>query len=676
MGYWQRVTVEVAHQKDAARIRRVKHTRRSRQNRKKYLLLALCILFALTSSGTILSLLLYQTGSATYQRSLAQARDGMQQLHIAEKFLGELQHNPFDVEAVGQARQAFVSAGNDFGQLQVTMQTVPGISMLVPVYGSRIAAASHLVPLALAATKAGVAACDLLDVLIARFHDPLNTHQGGLTREDFSAIDGDFHTIRTAFAVIESEASQLQPGDVQFEPGLSQEVMTLQRDLPAMKSWIGDIAQLLPVLPTLLGVNKPANYLIEVLDSTELRPGGGFIGNYGIATLGGGRLLSAHITDVDLLDYPFAASGKTIAFPAQYQWFAHALALKKWSLRDSDLDADFPTDARYAEQNYQIEGGQTDLQGVIAITPTFIEQVMTITGPIAVPEYHEIVTAQNLIARIHFHQLGGSAAGEGSDRIPSPDGHSSLRKRFTELLAEHLLAKVRQLPVSQQFKILQVVAQAVHTKDIQLYLNQSAAEQVLHQAGLDSAIQATPDDGLMVVDANVRPNKANSFIVSTLHDEITIDAAGNALHHTTLSYAWILPGKNYGSPIYGDYVRVYLPPGSIMQSQQGWTPGGKSEAFKHEVWAGSISLSYGQTRTVTLTWIRPHAATQNASGWHYQDFVQHQAGTRWQVHLQITLPVCATILNRQGGLVVNGSRALALNRLMDEDFTVEADYSC
>jgi hypothetical protein len=128
MGNWQRVTAEVAHQRDATRIKRVKHVRRSRKNRKKYLLLVACILFLLAGMSSILSLFLYQTGSATYNRSLLQAKDGMQQLRTAEKLLTELQGNPFDEESVGQARQAFVRAGNDFGQLQTTMQTIPGIS--------------------------------------------------------------------------------------------------------------------------------------------------------------------------------------------------------------------------------------------------------------------------------------------------------------------------------------------------------------------------------------------------------------------------------------------------------------------------------------------------------------------------------------------------------------------
>src|SRR5205814_5091184 len=108
---------------------------------------------------------------------------------------------------------------------------------------------------------------------------------------------------------------------------------------PVLQELFDDIENLLPVVPALLGIGTPANYLIEILDSTELRPAGGFIGNYGIATLSGGRLLSAHITDVDLLDKPFEAAGHSIPYPPGYSWFT-VVAPDSWSLRDSNLEAD------------------------------------------------------------------------------------------------------------------------------------------------------------------------------------------------------------------------------------------------------------------------------------------------------------------------------------------------
>jgi hypothetical protein len=322
------------------------------------------------------------------------------------------------------------------------------------------------------------------------------------------------------------------------------------------------------------------------------------------------------------------------------------------------------------------EGGKGPVQGVIAITPALIEHALAITGPIAVTEYHETVTAQNLIARIHYHQLGGSGANEGSSYIPSPGGHSSQRKRFTELLSEHLLARVRQLPSSDLSKFLLLMVNSLRSKDIQIYLNSVIAQSLLHKYHLDAAIQSPVGDGLFVVDANIAANKANSFIVNTLDDRVTIDSQGNAIHRTTLQYAWTMVGRIYGHALYRDYVRVYAPPGSILLAQEGWQPRGTSNAFNREVWMGYFELTYTHTRTITLVWKVPEAAKKDQSGWHYQYLIQRQAGTIWKLNVHMALPSCATLTNKSGGLMSNNRQEVTLTQSLTEDLHVGADYAC
>src|SRR5205085_3298806 len=137
--------------------------------------------------------------------------------------------------------------------------------------------------------------------------------------------------------------------------------------------------------------------------------------------------------------------------------------------------------------------------------------------------------------------LGPAVLGS-SDLIPSPDGHSSLRKRFTALLAEHLLARIRQLTLSDSGKLWQVIINGIRSKDLQIYFNANAAEALLQYARVDAAIESTSADDLFIVDANIAANKANEFITNTLTDVVTIDTQGNAVHHATLSYAWTIPG--------------------------------------------------------------------------------------------------------------------------------------
>jgi len=650
-----------------------RQTIKGKRQKAKKLYLVAAVLALLCTIGSAFSVIEYRTYSASYRSDMSLAQLGTQHLRKAVTLMEALPQNPFDSQTVNQARQELAAALPAFVQLDSNLKSLPGVSTSIPIYGARLSAALHLAPVAIEFSEAGIASCDILNILISRLHDPLTTQQSqGLTMADLTTIEQNFHRIKTALNLAIDQANQVHSTDLQFDPRLGKMFVTFQKEIPPLRAWLDEIDKLLPALPILLGIGTPTNYLIEVLDSTELRPGGGFIGNYGIATFSGGRLVGTHITDVDLLDHTFRVAGNVIPYPPAYAWFP--LSRDSWSLRDSNLDADFPTAARYGELNYMREGGTVPVQGVIAITPVLIQHALELTGPIDVPEYHETVTAQNLIARIHYHQLG--PAGEGKDYVPSPDGHSSQRKRFTELLAEHFLSHVRHLSPSTLAKFVHLVISSVRTKDLQIYFNSAIAEHILQSFHLDAAIQAPAGDSLFVVDANIAGDKANNFIISTLDDKVTIDAASNAVHHTTLSYAWTIPGKNYNSPLYRDYVRIYVPAGSKLDRQDGWQSRGTSQAFGREIWAGIFTLSYGQIRTITLVWTVPDAARKVTGGWYYQYLIQKQAGIQWNLNLQVTLPSCAIKTNPWGGLISNARHTATLTQSLSEDMFLGIEYAC
>jgi len=176
------------------------------------------------------------------------------------------------------------------------------------------------------------------------------------------------------------------------------------------------------------------------------------------------------------------------------------------------------------------------------------------------------------------------------------------------------------------------------------------------------------------VDANVSANKANSFIVNTVRDQVTIDAHGNAIHHTTIVYAWTLPGRDYGHPLYRDYIRIYAPPGSTLSEREGWQAHGTSTAFGNQVWAGYFTLVVGQTRTITLVWTSYGVAEQAANGWHYQYLLQRQAGIQRTLTLQVLLPACETVTSRWGGLAPGSASAAMLRESWNGDINVGLDY--
>ncbi len=650
------------------------YEQRKKQGFKKrnLLIVLLLFLFLASSISAVAGYLVYQM----YQTNLSLAEAGIQHLRSGISLLESLQSRPFAPQTVEQAQQEFVSSLNDSQTLQAGLTNFPGIADLIPVYGVRLTTAIHLSALAADVSQAGIGGCKMLKMVLTRLGSPLSGSMPGLTKADFTTLSNEYQNVKSSINAAMDEAILLQPGDVSFDTHVAKLMQKFRANIPTIRRILGEVDQILPALPTLLGIGTPSHFLLEIMDSTELRPGGGFIGNYGIITLSGGRLTTAHITDVYLLDRPFEFAGHTIPYPPAYRWFAQYQASSSWSLRDSNLDADFPTNARYGELNYQREGGKVPLQGVIAITPFFIQQVLNITGAISVPEYHETVTAQNLISLIHFHQLGGIAAKEGSSLISSPDGSSSQRKYFTELLGKHLLAGLTHLSPNALAKLLRLAVSSLHTKDIQAYFNASRMENVLHLLHLDGLTQSSPGDHLFLVDANVAASKANDFIVNTVHDQVTIDEHGNAFHHTTITYAWTLAGQNYGNQLYQDYLRIYVPSGSTLSTQNGWQSLGTSTAFGSQVWAGFFTLVYGRTRTITLSWTSHDVAKLGPNGWQYQYLLQRQAGAQRTLELQVTLPSCGIKTSRWKGIVSNNKQEATLNRSLTQDLNVGVDYTC
>jgi hypothetical protein len=619
---------------------------------------------------------LYLNYSPRYHSAMSLAREGAQHLQNAERMIKNLTRGSLNDHGIAQLRQEFAAAYGDFNQLESALGQVPAIASAVPKYGSMLGAAERLVPPAIELSQAGMVGCDALTLVFSRLHEPLSAKAQGITVEDLRTIKHDVAEVQRLLNTAAAQVYRLQPSDLQVDSRVGPAIAAFRTALPKLQTGLQTFQTVLGVAPALLGISQPASFLVEQLDSTELRPGGGFIGSYGIVTFSGGRLASMEMRDTYLLDNAYTATGQKIPFPPAYNWFPLA---SSWSLRDSNLDANFPTAARYAEQIYHTEGGTNPLQGVIAITPWLIEGALKITGPIYVPEYHETITAQNLVDRIHFHQL--KEEWKGGD-VPSPDGHSSLRKRFTEVLFEHFFARVRQIWPTAEVQFVSLLRNSLSTKDLQIYFNSSAVEGLLQNFHLDSDIQAAPaGDGFIVVDANISGGKPNNFIHYTLQDRVTLDSSGNATHSTTLTYTWPVSANQFQNgfghqAMYNDYARVYVPPGSTLVAQNGWVPKETSEAFGRKVWAGFFVLPYGQTKTISLTWAVPNAAARDATGWHYHYLIQRQAGIVWNLNLQVMLPSCARVVGSQGDLTTNGSPGEKLNRYLLTDLNVGVDYVC
>ncbi len=357
--------------------------------------------------------------------------------------------------------------------------------------------------------------------------------------------------------------AQLQPGS---------KLGGYLRLLPQAPQVLAELSALMAGVPQLLGVGQPANYLVMVLDRSELRPIGGFAGNYGILQLDAGRQSTTHpfsLEDVYTLDQQYFKTnlpqqptndcdGQGVQPPEYYWWWPYRnLGCQYgWGLRDMGLSPSFPTDAQTAMQIVQdtpnAVSNNASLQGVIAFTPVLIQRLMSVTGNITLNSAQYggtvVVTPQNLEYLIHRYQL--------VDNTGVTD-----RKAFTHDLAAVMLAKIKTLHGSQLKKVFSVVEQSLKSKDLEVYFANPNAELILQQLGLASDIQTGNGDGFYVVDTNDGGNKANTYVSEQQTDVVTLLPNGGAVHHLEIAVTYNRHGDVFSANTqdYLDMQRTYLP---------------------------------------------------------------------------------------------------------------------
>jgi len=172
------------------------HVQGKRQKSKKFYIYILTLLL-LCVVGSGLSVVGYQTNNASYHRELSLAQMEVQHLRKAETILKALPRDSFDAQSDKQAQHQFAAGLTAFAQVDNDLRALPGKSTFIPVYGARLRVALHLLPIAIELSQVGVTGCDLLILIIYRFHDPLNTHAQCLTMADFAVIAKDFHQVKT-----------------------------------------------------------------------------------------------------------------------------------------------------------------------------------------------------------------------------------------------------------------------------------------------------------------------------------------------------------------------------------------------------------------------------------------------------------------------------------------------
>lgn len=401
-------------------------------------------------------------------------------------------------------------------------------------------------------------------------------------------------------------------------------VSTIQTNLPNIEAAVDKGLPFLTVAPSIAGYPDGKTYLFLLQNNTELRPTGGFIGTYGILQLKDGNIDEFKTDNIYNVDNKVKETWPEKKPAAMQRYLNDA----PFYLRDVNWDPDFPTTARKAEDFYLRESGSNQtIDGVIAVTPEVIHDLLALTGPVTVEgdEY----TADNLTEKLQY-QVEIAYYQEGIS--------DSARKAVIGKLAAELMDRVMDLPRSQWSGLVDMMLTNLEEKHILIYSDDTEVQKFVGDTGWDGSIRDVDSDFLMVIDANLAAKKTDRVMSKTLDYAITKDG-DDYIATLTMQY------KNDGvfddfTTRYRSYTRVYVPEGSELLSSEGFLTndrylGGEATTATTEdgvqhgktVFAGFLSVEPKTEDTMILRYRLPQGIGEQIAAGNYDLYWQKQPGT-------------------------------------------------
>jgi hypothetical protein len=423
-----------------------------------------------------------------------------------------------------------------------------------------------------------------------------------------------------------------------------------------IQPYLANGIQLLQAIPEVAGVSKPMTYLIMLQNSDELRPTGVLITAFGLLRIENGVVTVLEFKDTGEQNY----MPKEIEAPAPLK---QILLAYYWLPRDANWSPSFPESAKEVQNLYYLSTGiKTD--GVIGLTQSSIQKMLTFTGPVNIAGQE--VNADTAIAYMIKSKMDAINANKTWER-----------KDFIHLLANAMIENISKKPIKEQlFPLYQLIQEMAAQGELLIYANDPSIESLIQQYHLNGGLTPGNGDYVMIVDANLGYNKDDYVVKRSLEYDINLQNPDKPSSTLKTTYSNPLQGTSVcrqgksgqaagvaeyvGTSCYIDYFRVLgakdtqissynLPPFSdnFFTDSSPWTHslGTDTRADGLSEAGDLLVLPPETTEVVNIERILPTSiVNHNDQSNTYQLTIQKQTGiSELPVKLSFTLPDGAAI---------------------------------
>ena len=480
------------------------------------------------------------------------------------------------------ASEHLLSARNNFADAHDSLEKMKLIKYL-PLAGRQYVAMDNLLivgtQLSSAVFKLTLVADDIFQALNDQEEisfAALSEEKKSLILEKISQAPDDFKTAKQEMDIAEIAIEEIP--DTGLLGPIKDATEPIKEQFPLLKEIIDKAVPATEAFPVILGWPDEKTYLFLLQNNTELRPTGGFIGTYGILKVKNAEIAHFSTDNIYNLDNPVKDT-LNVEPPGPIRTY---LNQEKWFMRDSNWDPDFPTAAQQTLWFYDQESGiEQDIHGVIAVTPSFIQSLLKVTGEIEISGI--TFDEENLVEVLQF-QVEKGFMRQG---IPLSE-----RKDIIGTLSSELMDRILNLPKDRWGELWQVFDDNVKQKHILIYIKDPHIEELVTDEGWAGEINDFAGDFLMVIDANMASLKTDRGVKRTIDYSIQRNENNEFICQLNITY------DNQGyfdwkTTRYRTFTRVLVPRGSELLTSSGAMENDRLQSRKE----GQVEVSEAHNRT-------------------------------------------------------------------------------
>lgn len=439
-------------------------------------------------------------------------------------------------------------------------------------------------------------------------------------------------------------------------PTWNGQLKSTKESLRQTLNMIDNIQRVFPYMENILGKDSEKKYLLLFTNNMEIRPGGGFIGSFGIITFKDFSIKDFKVYDV------YDADGQLVAHIEPPAPIKKYLEQPHWFLRDSAFSPDFSDNYKQALFFLDKEMHFSNFDGGIMITTTAIQNILSSMKNLYVPDFNEMVNKDNFYLKAQMYAE--------KDFFPG----SIQKKRFLASVANQMLINIQD--ASPQ-NMLKMVKKSLDEKQMAIYFEDQKIQSLmdsLYWSGRTIAPNCAARsnncviDYVFPVDANLGVNKANFFISRSISLDIKINSEGVITNQLTIKLKNDSANDAFPGGTYKNYVQIYLPKDIALKNitkndvlVEGYDE--KDDIYK--TIGFYLEVKPQATATINLRYQLKNTLSTGQGA--YQLIVQKQIGSsNSDMNLQITLPKNIYIINQNFSPLVKDN-AIIYNTTLTAD---------